>query len=71
MAENEITFLVREAPEGGYTARALGESIFTEGDDWEDLQRMVRDVVQLRYDEGERPSVIHLLLVREETMLAA
>ena len=28
----EIVFVVEEAPEGGYTARALGESIFTEGD---------------------------------------
>jgi len=27
---NEIMFVVEEAPEGGYTARALGESIFTE-----------------------------------------
>lgn len=25
---SEIVFLVEEAPEGGYTARALGESIF-------------------------------------------
>ena len=65
MAEKEITFLVKEAPEGGYTARAVGESIFTEGDDWQDLQRMVRDVLELRFDEGERPSVIHLLLVKE------
>ena len=24
---NEIVFLVEDAPEGGYTARALGESI--------------------------------------------
>ena len=28
---NEIIFLVEEAL-GGYTAKALGESIFTEGD---------------------------------------
>ena len=30
---NEILFIVEEAPEGGLTARALGESIFTEADD--------------------------------------
>lgn len=29
---NEVIFLVEEAPEGGYTARALGEAIFTEGE---------------------------------------
>jgi len=27
---SEIVFLVEEAPEGGLTARALGESIFTQ-----------------------------------------
>ena len=71
MAENEIVFLVKEAPEGGYTARALGQSLFTEGEDWQDLQRMVREVVELRFEEGERPSVIHLLLVKEEETIAA
>jgi hypothetical protein len=29
---NEIIFVVEKASEGGYTARALGESIFTEAD---------------------------------------
>ena len=28
-----LIFLVEEAPEGSFTARALGESIFTEADD--------------------------------------
>ncbi len=29
----ELIFMVEESPEGGYTARAVGESIFTEADD--------------------------------------
>jgi hypothetical protein len=33
----ELIFVVEEAPEGGYTARALGESIFTEAEDIETL----------------------------------
>jgi len=28
----ELVFLVEEAPEGGYTARALSQAIFTDGD---------------------------------------
>jgi len=36
---NEIIFLVENAIEGGYTARALGESIFTEADDLESLRK--------------------------------
>lgn len=39
----EIIFEVTEAPEGGYDARALGHSVFTQGDDWDDLKEMVRD----------------------------
>ncbi|MBM3746751.1 MAG: 2-oxoisovalerate dehydrogenase, partial [Acidobacteria bacterium] len=42
----EVIFLVEEAPEGGYTARALGESIFTEADSLEGLHEQVRDAVQ-------------------------
>ena len=29
---SEIVFIVEQAPEGGYIARALGESILTEAD---------------------------------------
>ena len=42
---SEIIFQVEEAPEGGYTARALGHAIFTEADTLEDLRAMVRDAV--------------------------
>lgn len=33
---NEVFFLVEEAIEGGYTAKALGESIFCEGETMEE-----------------------------------
>ena len=39
---NEIIFLVEEAPEGGFVARALGESIFTEADDLTTLEVNIR-----------------------------
>jgi hypothetical protein len=35
---SEIVFLVGEAPEGGLTARALGESIFTQAETLEALR---------------------------------
>ena len=62
---NEILFLVEEAPEGGFTARALGESIFTEADDLESLNANVRDAVRCHYDEGQTPQIIRLHFVRE------
>ena len=63
---NEIIFVVEEAPEGGYTARALGKSIFTEADDLTQLQDRVRDAVHCHFDAGQEPSVIRLHFVREE-----
>ncbi|HPO10368.1 MAG TPA: 2-oxoisovalerate dehydrogenase [bacterium] len=63
---NEIIFVVEEAPEGGYTARALGESIFTEAEELSQLQERVRDAVHCHFDEGQEPSVIRLHFVREE-----
>jgi hypothetical protein len=37
---------VEEAPEGGYTAPALGLSIYTEADSWDELKTAVQDAVQ-------------------------
>lgn len=65
---NELIFIVEDAPEGGYTARALGASIFTEADDMQALHREVRDAVQCHFEEGERPKVIRLHFVREELL---
>jgi dephospho-CoA kinase len=63
---NEITFLIQEAPEGGYTARALGEAIFTEADTIEELQNQIRDAVRCHFEDGKTPKVIRLHHVREE-----
>jgi len=62
----EALFLVEEAAEGGYTARALGYSIFTEADSWEELKKAIRDAVQCHFDEGEQPDLIRLHAVHEE-----
>lgn len=67
---NEIIFLIEEAPEGGYTARALGESIFTEADDLAGLHQQVRDAVHCHFDEGQAPEMIRLHFVREEVIPA-
>lgn len=41
----EVIFLVEEDPEGGYTARALGQSIFTEADTLDELRVNIREAV--------------------------
>jgi hypothetical protein len=62
----ELIFVVEEAPEAGYTARALGASIFTEADDLQSLHDQVRDAVRCHFEEEERPSFVRLHFVREE-----
>jgi hypothetical protein len=63
---NEIFFLVEEAIEGGYNARAIGEAIFTQGDNLDDLKANIRDAVQCHFDENNIPKIIRLHLVKEE-----
>lgn len=63
---NELIFIVEEAPEGGYQARALGESIFTESDTLEELNQQIRDAVRCHFDEGQAPKLIRLHFIREE-----
>lgn len=65
---SEIIFLVEDAQEGGYLARAVGHSIFTEAHDLDELRENVREAVACHFDEGERPRLIRLHFVREEVI---
>jgi hypothetical protein len=65
---NEVIFLIEEASEGGFVAKALGHSIFTEADTWDELREAVRDAVNCHFEPGEVPTVIRLHYVREEVM---
>jgi hypothetical protein len=64
----ELIFLVEEAPEGGYTAQALGHSIYTEADTWAELKEAVQDAVRCHFEEDQRPAMLRLHLVREEVV---
>ncbi len=56
-----IIFEVREADEGGFWACALGHSIFTQGEDGDDLRTMVKDAVACHFVDGPRfPKVFRL-----------
>ena len=66
MKTKEIIFIVEEAPEGGYTANALGFSIYTEADNWEELKQEIKDAIKCHFKEKNRPDIIHLHAVREE-----
>jgi hypothetical protein len=53
VSTTEIIFLVEQAPEGGFTAQALNESIFTEADDLETLKIAVKDAVNCHFETSE------------------
>ena len=67
---NEIIFLVEDAPEGGFTARSLGYSIYTDADSITELHANVRDAVACHFDEAEKPGIIRLHFVRDEVIAA-
>lgn len=66
----EILFVVEEAPEGGYVARAVQASIVTEADDLPGVREAVRDAVRCHFDEQARPQLIRLHVVRDEVIAA-
>ena len=62
MWDSEIIFTVAESPEGGYEARALGYSIFTQAGTFEELKALLQDAVHCHFDEETKPQVIRLHL---------
>jgi hypothetical protein len=66
----EIIFVVEEAPEGGYMAHAVGESIFTQTESVPELHERVRDAVQCHFEAGAGPKLIRLHFVRDQVIAA-
>lgn len=68
MSQDEIIFSVQESPEGGYEARALGHSIFTQADSIEELKTQLRDAVSCHFTDTGKPRVIRLHMVKDEVI---
>jgi predicted RNase H-like HicB family nuclease len=67
----EIIFEVTEAPEGGFTASALGYGIHTQAETFEELRTMVREAVACYFDDpAKAPRLIRLHYVRDEVLAA-
>ena len=67
---SEIIFVVEEAPEEGFTARALEASIFTEADTLPQLREAIRDAVHCHFEPENAPKIIRLHFVRDEVLTA-
>jgi hypothetical protein len=66
---SEMVFLVEDDPEGGYSARALGESIFTQASDMHELRERILDAVRCHFfNREDAPKIIRLHLVRDEVL---
>jgi predicted RNase H-like HicB family nuclease len=47
---SEIIFIVENSDEGGYTAKCLGHSIYTEGETLDELKENVKDAIKCHFD---------------------
>ena len=69
---DELIFLVEEDPDGGFTAKALGENIFTQGDTMKELKEMIKDAIECHFDFHEQmPKMIRLHFVKDEVFAFA
>lgn len=72
MVKSEMIFMVEEDPEGGYTAKALGISIFTQANTLDELKINIKNALDCHFEKKENiPSVVVLHIVREETLAYA
>jgi len=65
---NELVFTITQGGDGGFVAEALGESIITQADTWEELRAHVREAVAAFYFDRPAPKVLRLHLVRDEVL---
>jgi predicted RNase H-like HicB family nuclease len=50
---SEIIFVVENSDEGGYVAKSLGYSIYTEGETLDEIKENVKDAVICHFDSIE------------------
>jgi hypothetical protein len=67
----ELVFEVVQESDGGYCAECLTESIFTEGNTWDELRKNVLEATSAFYFDRPRPERVRLHLVRDEVLLVA
>jgi len=65
---NEIIFAVTESLDGGYEARAVGHSIYTQCDEYSELQETLRDAVKCHFEEAQMPLLIRIHFVKDEVI---
>lgn len=65
---SEIIFIIENSDEGGLTAKALGYSIYTEGETMDELKKNIIEAVKCHFDEKALPHMVRLHMVKDEVM---
>ncbi len=65
---SEIIFVVEDSDEGGYTAKSLGYSIYTEGETLDELKENIKDAIKCHFDSKEIPHIVRLHIVKDEVI---
>src|SRR5258708_27285581 len=65
---NELTFDITQEADGGFVAEAIGESIITQADTWDELRANVREAVTAFYFDRPAPKRLRLLLGCDEVL---
>ncbi len=65
---SELIFLIENAAEGGFSAKALGQSIYTDAETEEELRNNIRDAVLCYFEDEEVPKIIRLHFVKDEIL---
>ena len=67
----ELVFNVSREEEGGFSASAVGENIFTQADTWEELRQMAVEATKCHFVQSEPPARIRLHVVADDVLLVA
>ncbi len=68
---SEFVLEVVQEADGGYCAECLTETIFTEGDTWDELRKNAIEATAAFFFDRPLPSQIRLHLVRDEILSVA
>jgi len=66
---SEIIFVVEDSNKGGYSAKALGYSIHTEGETLDELKENIKDAVKCHFDAKDCPRIVRLHTAKDELMI--
>lgn len=65
----EIFFLVKEDEFGGFTAKAIGYSIFTEAETVSELRLNIKEALECHFDiPNQMPKIANLHFVKDEIL---